>query len=632
MSLIKIIANNIELDIVKETLTITKENNSLINDFKVSFSNFPFLIVENSKTIKALGGRDITTCNKPKIVPVIVEELNQRYYGELQILSYLNGFRKVTLKYATELLSIMDKPIASFMPVVSVIPEEISPVPYAETATDIITGSEYWETYPIPFMSQGFPDVKWQFPTMKWQDKFGKELTAEDSWFLYEAEINKYSMDLTAFIKNTFTESSSEITGVVNKNVPSPQLYLLSPLFYALQSKGFTAEGTFCSNDFVKKILIQSSKNNISETSLVKLVHTFVFSGGFAYDSYSQMHYKDISYNVAVAGNYILDYSFTFAGPLSLSNNPSLFKLFFQRPPKPGFTPSDLIFNITEITDATYTISGTQNFELLAGTSHVSYFAKTTVMPISYEVNLKIPSEKKLQQMHPTIDLGRYVPDWTFGTYLNELKKLFNLKFDIDDFRKKISLNFNEEIIENSEKEILKQSLAIKTYDQPPYTAFHLKFQNDVDTALWITSDGADTFVAQKSDFSESLESKFKIVPNNAYTAELSDDLDSKDGVGLMIYDNYFPPYIVAKYANKTLSMDGKGGIYNFFHKNWLKFRLNASPVELTGYFTEMELSKIQKLERIYVDNQDYLVSILEYSETDQNNFEVLLKVVSVNL
>jgi hypothetical protein len=43
MSLIKIIANGIELDFVKETLTIRKENNALIRNFKVSHSNFPFL-------------------------------------------------------------------------------------------------------------------------------------------------------------------------------------------------------------------------------------------------------------------------------------------------------------------------------------------------------------------------------------------------------------------------------------------------------------------------------------------------------------------------------------------------------------------------------------------------------------
>lgn len=629
MGLIKIVANDITLDFVKETLSIKKENNSLSRDFKVAHSTFPFLIIENQNAKRALGTRDLSSVNKIKTIEVTVFEGGRKYMGQLQILSYLSGFRKCNLKYASELLSIMNVKIATFMPTVSVIPGETTPVPFSETSIEDIAGTNYWETYPIDFISRGFPDVKWQFPTMKWEEKFGKDLDAEDSWYLYEGEINRTNEDFTAFIENTFTESSSEITGVSNKNIPSPQIYLLAPLFYALQSKGFTAEGAFPSNAFIKKILLQSSKTNISETSLIKLVNTFVFGGSFTYLSSLSMHYKDESFAISVAGDYVLEYSFTFAGPLSFSNNPSLFKFFFQRPATGLFTPSDLLFNVTEITDTTFTVSGSQDFELVTGTSHVTYFAKNTVMPMAYEVKLKIKSEKKYQQMHPTIELGRYVPEWTFSTYLNALQNKFNLEINIDDFSKKMTIDFNEDTISDRQNTIIKKSLFITGYEQMPFEAFILKNDNDEDEALWITKSGVEPYALQRSDFSETLASKFKLVPTT-YTANLSEALDSKNGVGLMIYNHETFPYTTAEYLGQNLNISGTGGIYQSFWRKFLKFRMNASSVEMSGPFTETELNKILALKSIFIDNQEYLISDTTYSETAKDNFNVKFNLLSI--
>lgn len=172
--------------------------------------------------------------------------------------------------------------------------------------------------------------------------------------------------------------------------------------------------------------------------------------------------------------------------------------------------------------------------------------------------------------------------------------------------------------------------MSISEYDQQTFDAFHLKYQNDVDTSLWINRIGNQTFTNQTSDFLELIESKFKLIPNNSTTANLSDDVDSKDGVGLMIYDPTNQFYISTSYLGQSILMDGPGGIYYTFWKRWLRFRLNSDHIEMTGYFTEIELSKIQKIERIYIDYQEYLVSSIEYSETKNFNFEVLLKLESV--
>lgn len=631
MSLIKIFANDIELDLVKETLSITKENNSLSKDFKVSSSSFPFLIVENSKTIQALGGRDVTTSYKPKIVLVVVEELNERYYGELQILSYLNGFRKVNLKYATELLAIMDKNISRFMPVVSVIFLENNPVPFVEESPVLVPGYLSWKDHVAGIINESYPDVKYNFPTMYWKNKFGADLTADDEWFNYQQHINHFDED-GDYVQNDFN-SVGGVINAHNNSVPAPQVYLLSPLFYALDSLGWTMDGDFPNNELVKRILFLSTKNNLCKVVLTSIPSLLVLGSSWATvllrfnTVYYASHKTTVQHTFALAGKYMLTWSFKITD--TTVDNWGYKKTFVEIT---GYVGKITLFvNTTNGVDKVF--SGTQEFNPTAGQSiTIAYYNLHQNLPVEYTLSLvKVEDTKVLYEFHPTIELGRYVPEWSFGTYLNELKKFFNLKVDIDDFRKKISLNFNDDLIVSAPKEIISKSLAIANHEQPRYNAFHLKYQNNEDASLWITRAGVEKFETQTSEFSERIESKFKFVPNNGYTATLSEELESKDGVGIMIYDSIFAPNISDDYDGQTLSLDGEKGIYKFFHKNFLKFRLNASPVEITGYFTEIELSKIQKMQRIYLDHQDYIVSVLEYSETDQGNFEVLLKVESVN-
>ena len=56
--------------------------------------------------------------------------------------------------------------------------------------------------------------------------------------------------------------------------------------------------------------------------------------------------------------------------------------------------------------------------------------------------------------------------------------------------------------------------MAITSYEQEAHQAFLLKYENDEDTALWITRTGPVTFTNQAIDTAEQLESKFKFIPS----------------------------------------------------------------------------------------------------------------------
>ena len=310
MSLIKIIANGLELDFVKETLSIKKENNALIRDFKVSYSSVPFLIIENGATKKALGTRDLASVRKIKTIEVAVFEGGTKYLGELQILSYIDGFRKCNLKYASRILSIINRKISDFMPVVSVIPGENSPIPFSENHTGILPGTSHWETYPVNFINKGFPEVKWQFPTMQWKDKFGAGLEPDDEWFAYKNEINKFNVEKTVFVKNYYTEDNVSVLEVYNQNVPSPQVYLLSPLFYALNHIGFKMDGDFSNSDFIKRVLFLSTKNNFTKNEGLKNPINVIFTGPFLKPP-GILPNKTVSISATSGGTYTITYSFT---------------------------------------------------------------------------------------------------------------------------------------------------------------------------------------------------------------------------------------------------------------------------------------------------------------------------------
>ncbi|WP_289659542.1 hypothetical protein [Flavobacterium panacagri] len=634
----KIIANNIEIDFVKETLTVKNENNLLSRDFKVSASAYPFLIIENRRTQLALGTRDLASIKKKKIIQVIVFDGSEKFYGELQILSYLKGFRKCNLRFSSVLLSIMSRKISEFMPIISIIPNETDPVPFSEKSAVALSGSEYWKTYPRSFLDKNYPEVKWQFPSMKWFNKFGVGLESDDPWSEYQNHINLY--DSEGLVENYYTIVSNVCT-VYNKNVVAPQVFLLSPVFYALESLGFTLKGSFPNSDFIKRLLLYSNKNNLTETSPAINTETlgppqtlndiYIWDDDGHGESHIVFTYAKLVTVIpaTVEGTYVFSYEMTV--PTFEINLPVSFIPFVALE---IYLDGKFMRQVDHVSGQVGQMySGSVAIEVeeedLGKNININYYTPNTI-PYNATIVKNAVYSKLYYQMHPTIQLGRYVPDWTFGTLLNELQNLFNLEIIPDDFTKTLTINLNESTIKKSNTYQVKKSLLLSSYDPPKYNAFLLKYDNEIDEAIWVTAESVELFEVQKSDFSETLNSKFKFVPVT-YTADLSEDLDSKNGTGIMIYDPAKMPYISSDYLGQTLKISGAKGIYEVFWKVFIKFMLNSSIVELWGPFTETEKNKLLKCKRIFVDNQEYVIATSEITETQQNNYKIKFSLNTVS-
>jgi hypothetical protein len=635
MALVQIFSYaGLEIEYKKDSLTLKKENNSLSSDFKVPHSSFPFLVIENEVTKNVLGPSDITSIRKNKIIPVTILENGVRYYGELQQLSVIPKFRKCNLKYGSKIIEIQNKKIADFMPIVSVIPGETNPVSYSEESNQILLGIEHWENYPVQRIGQIFPEAKFNFPMISWFQKYGADLELNDEWYEFKNHINNfmYSANAYTFLLNTFNVTSNGTT-FINRNVPVPHLFLLAPLHYIFSYLGWTISGNFTTHELIRRLMLVPKNDNICSVpkKLQQLTYgvweePIIDIPGLSYEVHCNIF-------PTVEGVYNFDTKFV--------------ENFFVVEPgvNPSYDRSRLEIQYQGIVYFYY--------EHVAGTPATIYTKKfsvnvdtVTVQPIGvtwfveggnpdvansfvrYDIN---SFEKPIKNMHPTIQLGRYAPDWTVGNYLNYIKNQFNLDITLDDFNKSITLNLNENIFLNETPAIVSQSLTMKSYDIAANSSFILKYKNNEDDALYISQ---DEIVSNKSSevFTKTIESDFKILPRNAYTSELSEEVNEKEGVGLVIYTETSAPYTAEATQNGfNLKIPGTKGIYDTFFKRWLKFLLNASNCEVTGYFTAIEISKINKVKAVYINNQRFRIIDIETTEASNNYQEVKMKLLSVN-
>jgi|GEM_PF-6619440 len=637
MSIIKIVANGMELDVVKDSLTIKKENNIFIPDFKVSHSTFPFLIIENEKTKRALGTRDMTSVLRTKTVPVTVFEMGERYYGELQILTYPTGLRKCNIKYGSDVLKIMDKKVGELLPVVSVIPGVTNPVPFTEEALEVTPGYLNWQGYPAQFAGKIYPEVNYQFPTMYWPKKFNDDTPeTDDEWYFYQGNYNAFAKPSGSFKMNFYTIADQNVT-IINTQVPSPQLFLLAVLEYCFATIGYKIAGDFVQSDFIRRILLLSTKTNLCKVMIAPEQQYFDFSNMVQIEQV--LFYDQYIYSIPAnaAGTYTFNYRVhepLRPGGISYDEHRSLLRYGFDEDSPYIYynanDPANLIF------EGSFTIDVSQ--EQIGKNIVIAYYGHHNLQgtPVSFFISWSNNS-KPFQLMHPTIALGRYTPDWTLSTFINEVKKKFCLDVRFDDLAKVAYFNFADKVITHPAKHIALKSLAVDDYTPPENIGFILKHGNDQDPFIYVDKIGVTVNLDKtEADFVETIESKFKLVTHNGTTADLS-TMDDIDGTGLMVYNpdpdaEGFPfPLIAKSYNGRTLAFEGSLGIYNTCYRKVLQFRLNASTLEISGPFTETEISQINKLLKIYIDSQAYVITAMEYEPATQDKYQVKLELASIN-
>lgn len=640
MALIRIFANGIELDFVNDTLTLKEENNAFITDFKATYSTYPFLIIENQKAKAALGPKNLASVRKKKVVPVVVLQAGQRYYGELIVTAYLNQYRKCDIKYGSSILAIMSTKCADLLPIIEITGSS-TVYPYAEEYYQTVPGYEAWQTYPLDFNRKIYPEVKYGFPQMRWDNQFFEETPEEgDEWEDYAFFVNRYSKPDQNFRKNYFIVTGDSIA-VHNENVPAPQLFLLGLLEYIFTSQGWKIAGDFVTNDFVRRLMVLSQKNNLCKVNVGPAPQSFGF-GDFTYiDDFVGKHYFRYSFTPEAAGDYEISYAAiepNRPGGVHQSSPLSFLKHSASSNPITG-SGTNIYSNFNDPDEigfqGTFTLTIDDD---MAGHPYYFHYGIDTgneATPPTISVVFNKQSEV-FNMMHPTINLGRYAPDWDVATLLNHIKNAFCLSISFEELSKTASFNFAQDTVTAGEKFRVKDPLAFSEEAPPDYAGFVLKYANDTDAFIYIDTAGTQLNYNPDSDYVLPITSDFKAVDHNGTTAVL-DAMEDKDGTGLMVYDpddedGFTVPYIAREYNGRTTAITGYGGLYNQYWRKMLAMRLNGSKITVEGAFTGQELAQINALHRVYMGKQAYIVLNTESNQTRQDNFTVKMELMAVTL
>lgn len=605
MQLIKIYVNGIEIDYAEETLTI-KEVNTLIGDeIKFTHNSFPFLILENNKTERALGPNHLLARGK-QFFDVVVITVNGRYKGELQVLECFKNYRKCNLQYHSQVFNLAKTKIKELFPVISVLGEN-PPRAYEKTMSGLLPleNESGWSNYVNSFNLKTFPQAMWQFPMIYFQDKFG-EINEGDVWEEYGGFINNRNIAEGTSLDYNGIKDEDEGIKVENKNIITLFPYLLSPLLLGMSSVGLRLENSLINDPFFSKILMYSSENNLVEISEIAdpTLIPFFENDPYPYDYVFFYWWRRESITLP-QGVYTLDYEVEVA-----QNDRATFKIFNEQKSEVLFVKKEGDINGKFSGSAEFTITA-KNVAENKNKINLVFYSKQKDVVNTGKVTYREKMQKKGYMFHPTIDVARYVPDWTFGEYLDQLRKLFNIQFFEDQNEGLLKVKYNDkEVVEKTG--VILGSQEVLSYKKNDKTNVKYKYDNDIDSTLVINSANQ---ISLNTDVDENktllLANKFKKLTFKNGQLFLTDEDDKKSGIGLFFYEPN--EFFSTSEMSTGVSFDFQD-IHKRFFKDTTQVYLQPNRLDIEKYVTKYDLMRILETNRVRINHLPYYVDQIDYS------------------
>lgn len=202
------------------------------------------------------------------------------------------------------------------------------------------------------------------------------------------------------------------------------------------------------------------------------------------------------------------------------------------------------------------------------------------------------------------------------------MKKLFNLKITTNDHDKTISLDyFNSKFVEKSG--VVIDYLAVNNPETVEFDSLLLKYDN-----VFVTKDSINIGKNVIAEHTKEVASKFKFLPTTKNGLTMTEEIDDKEGVGLLIYDHLktSTTYPLPEYAGFSLTLEN---IYAKNHKLSFTNYLTSVVYNPDAFLSKKPVRDITALDFIFIDNKRYYVNTMSYKETPngsyQTNFELLL-------
>lgn len=602
MPLIKIYASGVELDYIDDTLSIKVSQELLSDDIKIDGSEYPFLIIENQSTENALGSASAFLSNRKQYFPITVVNATGMYMGELQVIECFDYYRKCNVRFYPQIYQLSQTKIRDFFPTVSVIPGEVNPIPYSNKSIGLLAGAEWWTPYVDGFKNKKFPQVNWQFPTISYPTKFGEVKEGSD-WETYRNHLNL--KDEWGIIPNTHVWTAGGLL-IHNLNVPVVCPYLLAPLSLAVESIGLGYSGNILNDEFLKSIVFIPKEDNLVQitqatapTSIDLLSQPFTPNNDFFYK-----FQKAVAFTVYERGEYQVEFDI---------EERANFSRMYVVVPNVGIQE---LFEHDDLGNTTNQKTGSARFfikELVNNSAQIGvlYLAARAVNPKINSLTFSQTMKKDGYQMHPTIEVGRYVPDWTFGEYLNEMRKLFNLDFVFNEYTNSLEVNFLDQVIQNKSPVQL-QSYKMKSYQNSGHEDIVFSYDNTIDQQLKRTINSSELGYFPERDKTKLLRNKFKKLDYKNYSIELTKNDEEKSGIGLGLYDPTKSVFCIENINGKSLELSNI--VENHF-KLTIENYIEGSIFTVEQKVSQYELLRIQENRFVVIDHLVYYVNTIEYKK-----------------
>lgn len=636
MELIKVKVNSIFIPIVREDLKFKETNNSFGTAFKVPHSSYPLRLIETLATKQALGEFKLDSTGKKREFSCLIYVADNIYTGVLVQNARIGRFRKCDIVFSSPITAILDNKLSDFMDAINVLGQDPAANPYSDTTEVELAAFDAWQTKATELQPLRYPATTWQLPKVYFPDLY--TLAGEDpaeAHASFSTFVNQRN-SIDGLLMKNYLLIGPDYLYTLNHNVISPMVFVLAPIDLALQSIGYRLEGSFPASDIGKSLLFDTYNNNMSELDPSDLsVGTIIDITPIAFNAetlsppdspgatlFWNTFTKRYVY-LAVEGAFRFIWDFTLLTTPTNSSHTGL-SVIWQGEKIAEFISHDVEFQSGEVS---FEVSPAQ----VGDSFTIVFYDSGSREPLAHSLEVVEDIESTtFIDAHPTIEFNRYLPSWSIVEAINNLSNILNLKVDIDDIRKTVSINFNQEdYLINGPITRLNKSAYISGFNNIQAERYILKYENDDDTFINVSRAASEENLAADSQ-TTTIENRFRFIDRELDTSLFSRATEDKSGVGLLFYDPANAPRTTLEIAGLRLSFSGANNIYSTLWKKWLNFRLTASNPSVKIPLSKTELEFIQKSKKIYLDDMLYLVREIQYKETRTGKFLVELDLLTV--
>lgn len=595
----KFISNNnkIVIDLSDVDITTNEENNWFSENFFVKYS-YPFDISITPELNAAIG--DIIN-NNSSIDTVI--EGQYYFYDKIEkatlIVTAVEGNTATfELKYGYDEFPNFDK--------------KLQELPFEEFEV-----SDIYE-YANTTVHKTYPEVLINFPQIV-TDKYP---SSEEQWRFFEGRLNNRASGV--FLKNSIDDNEL----YVNKNIIHPCAYLAHVIRKGFESAGFSLKGDFMNNALINKVLLFADKD-----LFVKPEHTqininisnddepydTVTKNGVTYGMWKKItkvdkpgkyniigsiHVKGDGSNQGVLGFYRIMHNTTVVfGGKYVKNDTNL------------YVDEMIYINNPETEEITTIVHSEISKEY-------DQITKIQVIP---QFIVKPDGSKEPSVINSNIiNIGRSLPDITFGQLVTTISNLFNLDLSVKG--NVVTLNYKAEAIyDNIVHDFRKFEKAFPHINFKSDQKFLLEYEENDDDRKYdrVLVDTNGATVIKPNEVLTPVDNTISIAatPLLYDTNTVKTVAGSADRLNLLIYGGLINDNNYAEVPNPLFLPN----IHEYYHRDWIENRIQAKNYTPSFICQIEDIIGVSIKDRIFMHNNYHLIENISRQQISKDLFEIEL-------